>query len=48
MTKKTADNRDKEPQEDENRRLAREDPRSTGVEEDCAGGKGPYWTVTPD
>jgi hypothetical protein len=42
------DNRQGGPQEDEHLRLAREDPRSTGVEEDCAGGQGPYWTAVPD
>ena len=47
-TKKTLDNgRGGRPQEDEHPRLASEDPRSTGLEEDCVGGQGPYWTVAP-
>jgi hypothetical protein len=36
------------PQEDEHVMLASEDPRSTGLEEYCAGGQGPYRTVAPD
>jgi hypothetical protein len=33
------------PQEDECMRLVSEDQRLTGLEEDCAGGQGPYWAV---
>jgi hypothetical protein len=49
MTKKMVDNRHGEGhQEDEHPRLVKEDSRSTGQEEDCAGGHGPYWTVGSD
>jgi hypothetical protein len=34
--------------EDEHPRLVSEDPKSRGLEEDCVGGQGPHWTVTPD
>jgi hypothetical protein len=36
------------PEEDEHTRLVSEDLRSKGLEEDCAGGQGPYQTVVPD
>jgi hypothetical protein len=29
-------------------RLASEDPRSTGLKDDCAGGQVPYWNAVPD
>lgn len=32
------------PQEGDQPRLASEGPRSTGLEEDGAGGQGPHWT----
>jgi hypothetical protein len=48
MAKKTLNNRHGGgPEEDEDLRLASEDPRLTGLEEDCVGGQGPYWTVVP-
>jgi len=34
--------------EDEHARLVSEDPKLRGLEEDCVGGQGPHWTVTPD
>ena len=36
------------PDEDEHTKLASGDPRSTGMEEDCAGRPGQHWNVTPD
>jgi hypothetical protein len=46
ITKKMLDNRHGgEPQENEHPRLASEKPRSTGVEQDCVGDQGPYWTA---
>jgi hypothetical protein len=30
------------------RRLVSEHRKLTGLEKDCAGGQGPYWTVVPD
>jgi hypothetical protein len=49
MTKKMLGNkRGGGSQENEHLRLARGDPRSTGLQEDCAGGQSPYWTVAPD
>jgi hypothetical protein len=36
------------PQEDKHPKLVSKDPRSTGLVEDCAGGQGSQWTVTPD
>jgi len=34
--------------QDEHRRLVSEDPKLTGLEEDCAGAQGPYWTAVPE
>jgi hypothetical protein len=34
--------------EDEHPRLVSDDPKSRVLEEDCVGGQGPHWPVTPD
>jgi hypothetical protein len=36
------------PQEDEHPKSVSKDPRSKGLLEDCKGGQGSQWTVTPD
>jgi len=47
-TKKMLDNSCGGGPQDEHLRLVSEDPKLTGLEENCAGGQGPYWTVVPD